>query len=182
MRLLLIKSTSTFLWMAKSLWPCAAHRWPSPALLQGVHIRYHLTLLQPIAALVPRRPSSFSARWGVTFWIKENMGVSENSGTPKSSILIGFSIINHPFWGYPDFWKHPYLVLPPRPPNGREGKAAFFSMICFVTRWLLICSGNGERHDWSIEESPGSTSLAVESPHFHKTKNTKNKQVCVQVW
>ena len=27
------------------------------------------------------------------------MGVSENGGTPKSSILIGFSIINHPFWG-----------------------------------------------------------------------------------
>ena len=26
------------------------------------------------------------------------MGVSKNSGTPKSSILIGFSIINHPFW------------------------------------------------------------------------------------
>ena len=29
------------------------------------------------------------------------MGVSKNSGTPKSSILIGFSIINHPFWGTP---------------------------------------------------------------------------------
>ena len=27
------------------------------------------------------------------------MGVSLNAGTPKSSILIGFSIINHPFWG-----------------------------------------------------------------------------------
>ena len=27
------------------------------------------------------------------------MGVSENRGTPKSSILIGISIINHPFWG-----------------------------------------------------------------------------------
>ena len=27
------------------------------------------------------------------------MDVAENSGTPKSSILIGFSIINHPFWG-----------------------------------------------------------------------------------
>ena len=25
-------------------------------------------------------------------------GVSKNSGTPKSSILIGFSIINHPLW------------------------------------------------------------------------------------
>ena len=36
------------------------------------------------------------------------MGVSKNSGTPKSSILIGFSIINHPFWGTPIFWKHPY--------------------------------------------------------------------------
>ena len=39
------------------------------------------------------------------------MGVSDNSGTPKSSILIGFSIINHPFWGTPIFgntymWNH----------------------------------------------------------------------------
>ena len=38
------------------------------------------------------------------------MDVSENSGTPKSSILIGFSIINHPFWGTPYFWKHPYTL------------------------------------------------------------------------
>ena len=30
-------------------------------------------------------------------------GFSENSGTPKSSIFIGFSIINHPFWGSPIF-------------------------------------------------------------------------------
>ena len=31
----------------------------------------------------------------------KNMDVSKNNGTPKSSILIGFSIINHPFWGSP---------------------------------------------------------------------------------
>ena len=31
------------------------------------------------------------------------MDVSENNGTPKSSIFIGFSIINHPFWGTPIF-------------------------------------------------------------------------------
>ena len=31
------------------------------------------------------------------------MGVSKNRATPKSSILIGFSIINHPFWGTPIF-------------------------------------------------------------------------------
>ena len=32
-----------------------------------------------------------------------HMGVSKNNGTPKSSILIGFSISNHPFWGTPIF-------------------------------------------------------------------------------
>ena len=31
------------------------------------------------------------------------MDVSKNSGTPKSSILIRFSVINHPFWGTPIF-------------------------------------------------------------------------------
>ena len=31
------------------------------------------------------------------------MGVCKNNGTPKSSILIGFSIINHPFWDTPIF-------------------------------------------------------------------------------
>ena len=36
------------------------------------------------------------------------MGVSKTSGTPKSLILIGFAIINHPFWGTPIFWKQPY--------------------------------------------------------------------------
>ncbi len=41
------------------------------------------------------------------------MGVSKNrGGPPKSSILIGFSIVNHPFWGfYPYFWKHLYIMI-----------------------------------------------------------------------
>ena len=40
-----------------------------------------------------------------------HMGVSKNRGTPKSSILIGVSVINHPFWGkHPYFWKHPYVA------------------------------------------------------------------------
>ena len=29
----------------------------------------------------------------------QHSGVSKNMGTSKSSILIGFSLINHPFWG-----------------------------------------------------------------------------------
>ena len=32
-----------------------------------------------------------------------DVDVSKNRGIPKSSILIGFSIINHPFWGTPIF-------------------------------------------------------------------------------
>ena len=41
-----------------------------------------------------------------------HMDVSENSGTPKSSILIGFSIINHPFWSIPIFGNtHTYIYI-----------------------------------------------------------------------
>ena len=36
------------------------------------------------------------------------MDVSENNGTPKSSILIGFSMIFTIHLGYAYFWKHPY--------------------------------------------------------------------------
>ena len=39
------------------------------------------------------------------------MGVSKNNGTPKSSILIGVSIINHPFWGTPIFGNTVLLLV-----------------------------------------------------------------------
>ena len=42
------------------------------------------------------------------------MDVSENSGTPKSSILIGFSNINHPFWDTPIFWNTQIGSSPPK--------------------------------------------------------------------
>ena len=39
--------------------------------------------------------------WGLE-WC--NMGASKNrGGPPKSSMFVGFSIINHPFWGTPIF-------------------------------------------------------------------------------
>ena len=38
--------------------------------------------------------------WSIHSTFQE-VGVSKNSGTPKSSILIGFSIINHLFSGFP---------------------------------------------------------------------------------
>ena len=37
------------------------------------------------------------------FFVGSEVGVSKNRGTPKSSILIEFSIINHLFWGTPIF-------------------------------------------------------------------------------
>ena len=40
------------------------------------------------------------------------MGVSKNNGTPKSSILIGFSMVFHykpSILEYPYFWKHPHI-------------------------------------------------------------------------
>ena len=39
------------------------------------------------------------------------MGVSKNNGNPQSSILIGFSIINHPFWG--TLWGAPLFLETP---------------------------------------------------------------------
>ena len=40
-----------------------------------------------------------------------DVGVSKNRGTPKSSILIRFSIINHPFWCTPIFGNTHVFVL-----------------------------------------------------------------------
>ena len=43
-------------------------------------------------------------RWVVMVPGLEDIWVfSLDGGTPKSPILIGFSIINHPFWGTPIF-------------------------------------------------------------------------------
>ena len=58
--------------------------------------------------LLQHKPDSFNVQkgWQLTCPIRfsnSHTGVSDNRGTPKSSILIGFSIINHPFWGTPIF-------------------------------------------------------------------------------
>ena len=50
--------------------------------------------------IINRKTTFYLKRWalgGASIYIY--MGVSKNNDTPKSSILIGFSIINHPFWG-----------------------------------------------------------------------------------
>ena len=66
----------------------------------------------PIIASMVSRISVYMFGWFFEWFlwtIHDPMDVSENRGTPKSSILKGISIINHPFWGYPYFRKHPYI-------------------------------------------------------------------------
>ena len=68
------------------------------------------------------------------------MDVSENSGTPKSSILIGFSIINHPFWGTPIFGNtHINLVN-----NGLNYQPQLVSRISEPS--TVPCLGGGSIH------------------------------------
>ena len=67
------------------------------------------------------------------------MGVSKNRGTPKSSILIGISIINHPFWGNPIFGNTHicfWLVF------------MFGNYILFVHLWLYTHLQSGTRLQW----------------------------------
>ena len=45
----------------------------------------------------------------VTSKNETSYGVSKTRDTPKSSILIGFSIINHPFWGVSLFLETPKM-------------------------------------------------------------------------
>ena len=94
----------------KKLDPCKT--WENPEKRKGRHLplvetargtkgwwvgRWFVSLQDNMAPLNWSLP-----RWGCHEW-RHLMGVSENSGTPKSSILIGFSITNHPFWGTPIF-------------------------------------------------------------------------------
>ena len=57
-----------------------------------------------------------------------------NNGTPKSSILIGFSIINHPFWAvFHYFWKHPsgnYGILAPKRLFQHRSQGGFGELQC----------------------------------------------------
>ena len=58
--------------------------------------------VHPNPPMTPRKPWWGTAVKVSTKWLV-NICVSKNRGTPKSSILVGFSIINHPFWGTPIF-------------------------------------------------------------------------------
>ena len=70
------------------------------------------------------------------------MGVSKNRGTPKSSILIGFSIVNHPFWGTPIFGNtHMFEGLPKTSASafGLRNYGSFFTLSIFEALLDISC-------------------------------------------
>ena len=80
----------------------------------GIYVAYKLTYFpiqsQPLSCMKSSKWASREEIFKDVVRRLSDIGVSKNHGTPKSSILIGFSIINHPFSGTPYFWRHPYLL------------------------------------------------------------------------
>ena len=71
--------------------------------LVGIYSKSYISTHAPFAFPDQRLRYTYIYMGGVCKHIYIYMGVSKNNGTPKSSILIGFSIINHPFWDTPIF-------------------------------------------------------------------------------
>ena len=80
--------------------------------------------------------------------------VSSNRGTPRSPLLMGCSLINHPFWGtVPPFSEPPFQHVPPavplryQAPRGPSGSAGFARGGCDADRppWGLtkVCRRMG---------------------------------------
>ena len=74
------------------------------------------------------------------------MGVSKNNGTPKSSILIGFSIINHPFWGTPIFGNTHMFPIRIGPIDVMTQKPNTDSTI--MEDWTSVDNWNKEQKTW----------------------------------
>ena len=65
---------------------------------------WHLLAMDGFSRTTKKRERKIGMKWEYhILYFFVYMSVSENGGTPKSSILIGFSIINHPIWGTPIF-------------------------------------------------------------------------------
>ena len=62
------------------------------------------------------------------------MDVSENSGTPKSSILIRFSIFKSSILGYPNFWVHTHTS----PMDGMGYVVVFCPFSASAGHWIRV--------------------------------------------
>ena len=83
-----------------------------------------------------------------------DLGVLINGGSPKSSILIGFSLLNHPFWGPPISGPTPMFssgalvhLGPKSHPNSRSryALAAWNLYLDFLNFFIYLLQLFGER-------------------------------------
>ena len=81
------------------------------------------------------------------------MGVSKNGGTPKSSILIGFSIIFTIHFGVPLFLETPiyrYILYFSMLSRKSAGRRSGLLVVGFWTirkvYWMVVIPGSGPRH------------------------------------
>ena len=101
---------------------------------------------------------------------KTHMDVSENSGTPKSSILIGFSIINQPFWGTTIFGNT-------RIASKKEGAWE----VTFLLRAKAVNFGHGKTGEiaLTVMELQGMNHFAKNKPDFPRWKKNRNLSAVV---
>ena len=84
------------------------------------------------------------------------MGVSKNRGTPKSSIFIGFSIINHPFWGTPIFG-NTHILRPEKSNNMPQPQPEGGMLVRLHMIYLNFCCNSMVSHQVLAEKSSGHT-------------------------
>ena len=146
-------------WKKKqSQWHVASFKLRAPCIEQ-TFMRYLITTalsLQMVSKAIPDSDRCSN--------VLQYMDVSENSGTPKSSILIGFSIVNHPFWGTPIFGNthiHLHSNLSPQKILELHSQAASFGVVAASHR---SCWWMGEGSPCRVERQL-SAARFVHRPH-----------------
>ena len=69
------------------------------------------------------------------------MGVSKNNGTPKSSNLIGFSSLNHPFWGPTPIFGNTQIVAKTEAPHdlkNQDGRGPTKMFGSTIALWAIF--------------------------------------------
>ena len=99
------------------------------------------------------------------------MGVSKNRGTPKSSILIGFFCVNHPFWGTPIYTQMVLVSLIP----WKGGHIFFWNLQLLHQR-----GGKDQSTPWKINMEPTNYPFREENylPSLHDYVPAVNLQGC----
>ena len=108
-----------------------------------------------------------TSRWPFLAFSLYYVGVSLNGGTPKSSILIRFSLINHPFWDTTIFGNTHIQFQ--REPMMQEEIGFLFRFLHVEFVFLLVAKLSSR---WKFSACPGVPPLQVSSEFGGETNST----------